>query len=509
MAGRTRRALINTAFQGVGQLITWTLTWVLLILLPNALGDAGFGTFFYAFTYCLVFSTLINLGVNSLLVREVAVLWPGPEHAPAEAARRHATLNALLGNVLALKIVVAAGVYLLLCLVILLWSKDEATRQAVLIVGLGTCLGAITPAFAGVFQGRERMLVPTLALIAEKALTTAGCAVLLWLGYGLLAVCWVHTVAAVLQLAIQAICLFRRQPFRLTWDGGVITRLLRQGLPFFVWAVFGAFYAQINVFMLEHLTSTAVVGWHGAACRLYATLFFIPAILCTSVFPALVRLNAESTDARAFARANERLMNLLLFATIPISFGTIAIAKPLIAKMYPAAAFQHAADNLQILGFAMLLVSVGMVLGTVLFARGLEKQWAGMAVLAACFNPLANYLLIPYASRRWGNGGIGASWATVLTELLMVGGALWLMPRGIFSWRSVVVGLKGVVLGLGMVLLLRSWGTQSLVLLVVAGMLFYLPLALVFQVLPREDLHHLWHALTRHPAPGPSSGAPA
>ena len=142
-----------------------------------------------------------------------------------------------------------------------------------------------------------------------------------------------------------------------------------------------------------------------------------------------------------------------------------------------------------------MLVCVDVVLGTVLIARGKEKPWAVMAIAAAVFNPLVNLWAIPLTTRLYGNGGIGASMATLLTEGLMMGGALWLMPKGIFTCRNLWAGLKGCALGAAMVLLLRVWGEQNLAWLIFAGAVFYLPLALLIGVLPREDLAHIRHAL--------------
>jgi len=150
---------------------------------------------------------------------------------------------------------------------------------------------------------------------------------------------------------------------------------------------------------------------------------------------------------------------------------------------------------LQVLGGSILLVCIDVVLGTALIARGKEKPWAGMAIAAAIFNPLVNLWAIPLTARIWGNGGLGAAAATALTELLMMFGALWLLPRGVFSRRNVVVGLKGCLIGAAMVVLLRWWGTENLFLLISAGALFYLPAALLWGVLPREDFYHIRHAL--------------
>jgi len=492
---KTRLALKNTAIQGVSQVATWTLSWILLVILPRYLGDTHFGKLFFAVSYGTIFSTLINLGVNTFLVKEVAILRPVPGMGEAEVARRRSGLHAMLSNVLTFKLGLAAAVYVVQSALIYVLPYDGATREAVLIVGLGTCLGAVTQTLGGAFQGIEYMLAPSAVLVVEKILITGGCALLLWHGYGLESVCWAHTGASAVSLILSLGWLYRREPFGLAWDAPTLRRIFVGGLPFLVWVVFGEIYIRIDVLMLSLMTSDAVVGWYGAAARLYGPLLFIPNILTTSIFPAMMRMGSDRLDEAAFSRASERLMNLVLFAAIPISAGTIAVANPLVRLLYGPGPFENAGPNLQVLAFSILLVCIDVVLGTALIARGKEKPWALMAVAAAVFNPLVNLWAIPLSVRLWGNGGLGAAAATALTELLMMFGALRLMPRGVFSRRNVFVGLKGCVLGAAMLALLRWWGTENLFLLIPAGALFYLPLALLLGVLPREDFYHMRHAL--------------
>ena len=466
---KTRRALKNTAIQAVSQLVTWTLSWFLLVILPRKLGDASFGKLFFALSYGMIFSQFINLGLNTFLVREVAVLHPSPDLSPEENERRRSTLSALLGNVFSLKLALALVVFALQSALIFVLKDDPETREAILIIGLGTCLGAFTQTLSGVFQGLETMLGSNVALIAEKAVVTGGCWFLLAHGYGLRAACWAHTAAAVLAFLISLGWLQRIERFVPAWDRVLIRRVFMGGLPFLVWVIFGEIYVRIDVMMLSLMTSDAVVGWYGAATRLYGTLLFIPNILMTSIFPAMMRLGSSPDDQAAFGRASERLMNLLLFAAVPVAAGTIAVARPFVHLLYGPGPFAQAGPNLEVLGGSILLVCIDVVLGTALIARGKEKAWAGMAVAAAFFNPVLNLWAIPVTQRLWGNGGLGASAATLLTEVLMMFGALWLMPKGVFSRRNLVCGLKAVTVGVVMVLLLRAWGTSNLALLIVAG----------------------------------------
>src|SRR5207302_1729836 len=70
-----------------------------------------------------------------------------------------------------------------------------------------------------------------------------------------------------------------------------------------------------------------------------------------------------------------------------------------------------------------------------------HRLWVIVAVVAAVFNPLFNAMAMPVTERLFNNAAIGASVSTVLTEVVLMGGALILRPAGVFN-RS-TVGLLG------------------------------------------------------------------
>ena len=74
-----------------------------------------------------------------------------------------------------------------------------------------------------------------------------------------------------LSFALQLGWLRRLERFAFAWDYVLIRRVFLGGLPFLVWVIFGEIYVRIDVLMLSLMTSDAVVGWYGAATRLYGT----------------------------------------------------------------------------------------------------------------------------------------------------------------------------------------------------------------------------------------------
>ena len=128
-----------------------------------------------------------------------------------------------------------------------------------------------------------------------------------------------------------------------------------------------------------------------------------------------------------------------------------------------------------------------MVLGTALFALKAERRWLWVGVVAAIFNPVLNLLAIPGSDHWLHNGAIGAALVEVATELLMLSGALLLLPRGLIDRHTAGMSGRVVVAGIGLVGVTMVLRPVSLPLAVATGGLTYIALAAAFRVVQPAD----------------------
>jgi len=479
----TNRAIRNAAFLMATQAITWVLTWILIVYLPRYLGDEGFGKLFFATSFATLCAMFINLGINTYLVKEVA---RDREQGPD-----------LLANVLAIELILSVVIAAVMLLIVRCLNLSDEGAAAALIIGLSLVVGALGSNFSSYFQGLEKSYVPAVALIIEKVLVTALCVAALTSGYGLIAVCWIMFLGAVARVGFMAAAIYRQIPFGLRIDPKAARTVLAGSAPFLIWVVFSEIYIRIDVVMLQALTTDEVVGWYGAAFRLYATLLFIPNIFITTVFPALTRKFANPDESANVA--TRRTLNLMLFVCVPVGLGTTLVAPHIVGLIYGFSQFAHAVENLQIFGFCIVFVCVDVVLGTVLIANNKQKAWSYAAILAALLNPACNLILIPLSQRALGNGGYGAAISTLITEIFMMAVAIKLMPKGIFTAATLRTTLKSIVAGSAMylaVLCLPSMAPlMGLIVTISLGAFVYLGVALALRVLPKEDTAHLRHAI--------------
>jgi len=82
-----------------------------------------------------------------------------------------------------------------------------------------------------------------------------------------------------------------------------------------------------------------------------------------------------------------------------------------------------------------------------------------------------------------------------MAAALMMGGAFFLLPRGVLGLPNLVTFVKAAALSAVMVAGLRLVPLPHAAWMVLAGALFYLVFSLLFRVIPREDVAHVRHAL--------------
>jgi O-antigen/teichoic acid export membrane protein len=319
-------------------------------------------------------------------------------------------------------------------------------RGLVLILGVLMVAEAAGQVLTATFQSHEQMVAPAVARIVANALMLALVVVALRAGYGARMVAAVLVVSALARVAIQGWAVDRLAGFQMpvaaspSWRG-----LLAAGLPFLLANGLGVFFFRINVIMLGAMTSDAAVGWFGVANRLMDALTFVPQFLTMATFPVAARLWLTSpADFRATVR---KTLHLLLVVTVPATVVIHVLAEEIVAFLFTLEAFGPAVPILRVHAASLALIFVDFYLVGILMAIGRERRWIAIAIGACVVSPLLNWLLIPLADVRWGNGGVGAALATLITEAGIMAAVLRSLPAGTFGWKAARVAGWAAILG--------------------------------------------------------------
>jgi O-antigen/teichoic acid export membrane protein len=487
-----RRALGNTAIMLVAQLITWGATLLTTSVLGTKLGAAGFGTLYLAMSFGLLFGVLVEFGLNQQLVRAIA---RNPELA-----------GPYLVNALAIKLGLALVAYVAILALIygLGYTSEEGLVIAVYSLILAT--GGFSTTFTSVYQAKQRVVFAAVGSIIEKVLVFMVAVVLLWQGFGVVAMAGVFVVGSAASVLWQGLSLRRVVRIEPRLDRKVMGVLVRNAIPFFAYWVLGSLYYRLDTILLSKLTSDEVLGWYGAAYRLFDTLVFLPSIVSSAILlPILSQLSVQSRPA--LRRAMVKGLDTILIVGAPICVGLFTLAEPIIRLIYRQPEFVHAVPALQWLAVGLLLLYVNSILSATLISLDQERKLTLVAGLALVLNLGLNLALIPRFQH------VAAAATTVATEGFILAYLLAVMPRDLLSRSTLGVlakaGLASVAMGLVLVAMPGALGVGGLGLLVPAGAVVYALVGVAVRLVPLEDLRLIRGALGRRGAMPEAEETPA
>ncbi|MBV9852392.1 MAG: flippase [Armatimonadetes bacterium] len=402
------------------QLISWALTFAVMLYLPRYVGDAGLGQLTFAASLAGFFGVLVPLGTSTVLVKEIA--------------RDRGRTGELLTAALLLRVPLGLAMTGLAIAAVGALGYSGLIRTLVTVAALGMVVGALNDALASALQGQENLPRQSAAVLVEKFLSSGLTVALvlhkapLWT----LAAVGLFTGAASLLVNLTA---FRALLPTLRWPDWTTVRYVAvAGLPFMGWTVFRTLYGQTDPIVLKLLTNDATVGWYSAAFRLVGTTMFLPTAITTALLPTLSRLHQESEED--FARLARRTLAFVMLCGVPVSFVLLAMPERLIALMHYPARFAHSVPVLRVGGLGVLLWFAAAVLGTLVIARDAQGRmfrasvWATLLGVPACF--LGTWL----GSRLWGNGAVGAIASDVALEAFLLGAYWRMLPRGLLGRES-------------------------------------------------------------------------
>ena len=467
-----KRIVNNTVISLAGQLVTWISTLLLTIAYGRFLGDFKFGELYFAITFVLLIGFPIEFGFNQQLTRDVA-------QEPAKALH-------YLSNTLVIKVVLWLVLYIGIIFVCRFLGYNPEERTLVAVCGI-TLLGeSIANTFASLHYAFERVIFPVVGTILEKGLSALIGFLLLRSGAGVEVMALVVLGGAFANACWQGGWFFRSVGVSFTIDGTLMRDLVRSSIPFLTYGVLGVIYYRLDTVLLSLEASATVVGWYGAAYRLFDTLIFLPSLVISAImYPVFSKLSA--TSEATLKKAIEKSTNFLLFCAIPIASMLIVAAPAIIAFLYHRQDFIPSIPALQGLAPGLVFLYVNSVFSAVIMSTKQEKKITIMAAIALVFNLVLNFILLPFYQH------VGAAIVTSLTELLLLCIGLVFVPNRLLPLKSLRVAAKSLIASIVMAatVFFVQAHTYNIFVLLTVGVLVYFGIAIPLGTIPREDLRAL------------------
>jgi len=462
-----RRVLKNTVALFFSTGMQRLSTFILTLYIARALGADVLGQFSIAVSLVLIFQTLSFLGLQQIIIREVA---RAPDKAGAYLV--NGSLVVTGGGLLSM---------LFMFVTVNLVNYESRIVTYAYVAGLSLIPGALAIVGEAVLQGREQMHYITAARAISGLIKLSFSLLLLYLGVGLWSVFLVIALSnAVLYLVYLWIMRYLLGSIVFRLERALIRHLLRLAGTFIVISIFGVVFKQVDVLMLGKMKDSVTVGIYSAAFRLIQIgMQFLPAFML-ALFPRMSEVHVRSPER--LGPIAEQVLKLLLTFIIPIAVIATVLAEEIVFFFY-GPGYQESAHVLRVLAWMLVLSFVNAVLFRTMLASDNERVTMRVAGVNMAASILLNLFLIP----RWGADGVAIS--SFCTTLIAVTQNYAYIARHLFKFDWLrLVGKQGLAAALlsGFLFALRGW---SVALSLPMGIILYIVMILALKVFSPSELN--------------------
>jgi O-antigen/teichoic acid export membrane protein len=459
----------NASFLTAAYIMQKLLAFVFFTLVARWIGAEDVGKYVFAISLTTIISIFIDLGLSPILIRETA--------------RFKDKISEYLNAIVSLKLLLAVLSYLAAFLAVHLLGKDPMTELMVYLAGLVMIFDAFTLSFWGVFRGQQNLRYESFSIIINQIVIIVVGLGGLFLGFPL----YILVIALLagsffsFLFSLYLVVTKLHHKFEFTWNTSLLKSLFVLALPFALAGIFTRVYSYIDQILLSTLIGDIQLGWYSVAYKITFALQFIPSAFAASIYPAMSNYYEHAREK--LVKLFEKSMYFLMIISVPLAFGVIAIADPLILSVYTEE-FLHSITPLQILVSALPAIFMAFPVGAMLNACNKQHINTVNLGITMVINIILNIILIPQFAH------IGAAIAATSSLYYLFFSNLYFIKDIIgynssYLIQSLVKTL--VASGIMMIAVVYSQGTITFLGAILVGMLVYPVVLLLLRGADRSD----------------------
>ena len=382
----------NTGWLFAGKMTGLLATFFVGVYVARYLGPSQYGLLNYVASLTGLFIVFSNLGIDSILSRE---LIKSPEKR-----------DILLGSGFIIKLVGSIIAITLIIFTLFFIKADILTSELVLILSLSFFLysfGVIDIYFQANVWAQKTVKIQMISLVITNILK-------LFFIYYKFSIVWFVIIYLIdtIIITLGLILTYNKIGLHITkwnFDYSIIKILIINSWPMMLSGIAIAVYMKIDQVMITNMIGTTANGIYSVAVKISEVWYFIPGIICTSLFPAII--NAKQNSQAMFEKRITRLYSFMIYFSVSIAIFISFFANIIISKLF-GYEYLGAINVLKIHIWAGVGVFVGYAVTQYLIAENYTKIFFAITLLGAIFNVIMNFVLIPKY------GIVGSAWATLI-----------------------------------------------------------------------------------------------
>jgi O-antigen/teichoic acid export membrane protein len=418
-----QRIFKNSFFLFSGQIVAKLINFLLILLLTRIFSEEDFGIFSYTLAYTGMFMILCNLGLNTLVIRDIA--------KDRSCARQIVEdMFPIIFYLSFVSLILMNGIAWLSG-----WPAYE--RMIILLLSFYVVFDAFSRSFISVMRAYERMEFESAINILERIFL-----IILTILIGIfnlsLTILVLSFMAAELIKVIISVAIVKNKlvNFNIKFHTVNYLSLIKNALPFALMAIFTTISMRIDTVMIKIFHSSELSGVYNIAHKIIDSITFIPENIYYAFFPVLASLYI--IDRNKFTYTFLKALKLISLLAIPVSCFLYFWASDIISLLFEPRYFT-AYIALKWLALAVGALFIKYAVAVVMNVIGKQHLFSMYVGISMILNILLNLLLIPkYGIVGAGIATISSESITTITGLISLRNLLPINKIGIYAFRFIV-----------------------------------------------------------------------
>lgn len=348
------KVINNSGWMMFEQICKMVVALFVSIWIARQLGPKDYGVLIYAVTYISIFTVIVSLGINRVLIRELS-----------SQSNTRSKSEAIIATAMLMRLIAAGFVIALSIVVAFYFEQGEILVIAIISAGMiFNAFDCIDLYFQSRLESRKVVIARTLSFCGMTVVK-----ILLLLFDANVYFFALASFGDVMFSALSLYVLTKLNSFEINlmlarWD--IAIDLIKECWTEILAGLASIIYMKADQIIVGNILGADQLGVYAVAAKLAETWYFIPAAIVASTFPGIVKLKEKSIYE--YERRISQLMVFLVGISYLTALATYIFADSFINGFY-GAEYQAAADILLINIWCGLFVGLGLASGSWLVAE--------------------------------------------------------------------------------------------------------------------------------------------
>lgn len=384
----------NASWLILGKIIQMICYLFVGILTARLLGPSSYGLISYAGAYTAFFTSICNLGLNSIIVKELI--------------DNKEIQGKILGTIIGLRALSSLLSAMTIIGIVSIVDKGESTAISVVALCSISLIFQVGESISYWFQSRYQSKVTSIMILLSYLIVSLYKVILLILKKE------VQWFAFATALDFMCLSIFLYASYRkyegpkLSFSWTIGKKLLGKSYHYILSGMMVALYGQTDKMMLKQMLNQNEVGYYSIAQTISNMWVFILAAIIDSIYPTIMHLYQQ--NKKKFEQKNKQLYAIVFYLSLFASLGILILGGFVIKVLY-GNEYLPAVLPLKIITWYTAFSYLGVARNAWIVCENKQKYLKYMYVCAAIINIILNLVFIPIL------GAVGAALASLITEI--------------------------------------------------------------------------------------------